>query len=125
MKNLNAIFSFQQAKIIRKLWSRINFLSKQIETHDCLELSIKTGNTITPEDFTILLTSNVTLPDPSLTPGKIYNFVYDGTDVVVSGNIRLYGVNASSYGLNFNNPVKSLTVQSNGSQWVVISSFNT
>lgn len=71
---------------------------------------------------TILATGNVTLPAASSSPGRIYVIVYDGVDCTISGGggLRKNGTDITSYDLNSSNTVKSITIQSNGSKWVII-----
>ena len=72
------------------------------------------GHTILPNG------STVTLPAASSSPGRIYVIVYDGVDCTVTGALRKNGEDIASYGLNSGNTVKAITIQSNGTRWVII-----
>lgn len=81
---------------------------------------IKTGSGLLAiTDYTVLGSGDITLPDPTTVTGRIYNIIYDGVDFTVSGLLRNNGTNFSTYGMNAGNPTKKITVQSNGSRWVI------
>lgn len=80
----------------------------------------KASGSISSNDYTILGTGDCTLPSPATAQGRIYNFVYDGTDYNVLGSLRLNGTVISNYGMNSSNPTKRITVQSDGNNWVIL-----
>lgn len=71
-------------------------------------------------DHTVLGTGDVTLPSPANVTGRIYNFVFDGTNYSVNGDLRINGNTITSYGLNSNPGGFKITVQSTGTTWVII-----
>lgn len=75
---------------------------------------------VTDSEFTILGNGDCTLPSPKDVTGRIYNFVYDGTDYNVLGSLRLDGSVISSYSIKGTNSVKRISVQSDGTNWVIL-----
>lgn len=71
-------------------------------------------------DHTVLGSGDVTIPTPIGVTGRIYNFIYDGTAYTVTGLLKLNGTNLASYSLNDTTGGFKITVQSNGTRWVII-----
>lgn len=80
---------------------------------------------IANDDYTVLVGGNISLPVADATnTGRIYNLVHNVTNpVTITGTFRINGSNISSYDLNGTVNGSGLTVQSNGSAWVVISRY--
>lgn len=76
-------------------------------------------------DYTVLGTGNVILPLANAdNKGRLYNFVHNGTNyevTTVSGtNIKNAGASVSSYSLDNSAGKFKFTVQSDGTNWVII-----
>ncbi|MFV0391502.1 MAG: hypothetical protein ACK5KP_06445 [Paludibacteraceae bacterium] len=80
----------------------------------------KASGNVLSTDYTILGTGNVTLPSPSGVIGKMYNFVYDGISFTVNGSLRFDGNVITDYTINNTGSLKRLTVQSDGTNWVIL-----
>lgn len=74
-------------------------------------------------DYTILATGNISLPPAADTPGKIYHIVYDGTPMSIYSPIFLNGASITNYPLNGAAGNSGITVQSNGTNWYIISKY--
>ncbi|MCW4450730.1 hypothetical protein OK344_00735 [Kaistella sp. BT6-1-3] len=74
-------------------------------------------------DYTILATGNISLPPAANTPGKIYHIVYDGTPMSIYSPIFLNGASITNYPLNGAAGNSGITVQSNGTNWYIISKY--
>lgn len=87
--------------------------------------TMSTG-TVGMTDGTILVTGSVNLPAANLYPGREFRFVYHGgTASVISPNdfILSGSTIGTNYGLNTGENGKGITVQSNGTNWIVVSRF--
>lgn len=85
-------------------------------------IATKSG-TLTAADYTVLATGNIQLPAASLLAGKIYIIVYNGTSAEISSSVRSNGVALSNYTLNGTAGQSGVTLQSDGSNWYVISKY--
>lgn len=85
------------------------------------------SGSILDSDFTVLATGDVTLPTPSISNrGRIYNIIDDNSSgtVTINGSFRRSGSISSSYIVDASSPDNgSVTVQSDGNQWVILSKF--
>lgn len=97
---------------------------KLISSDDRKIRTLSSG-TVAADDFTILVTGNISLPTPNTSnTGRIYNLINDTTgSVTVSGTFRINGGNFTNYGLNNSDLGRGIVVQSNGSAWVLISRY--
>ncbi|MDO7849299.1 hypothetical protein Q5H92_23245 [Hymenobacter sp. M29] len=83
------------------------------------------SGTIADTDYTVIVTGNVSLPTPSAAnTGRLYYLIngnaYSNT---ISGTFRAAGTNSSSTNITLSNTgsgTKSITVQSDGTQWWII-----
>lgn len=85
---------------------------------------LSTG-TVSADDFTILVRGNVSLPAADAANlGHVYNFINDtnGTPVI-AGTFRINGGNFTNYGLNSTDNGRGITVQSTGTEWVIINRY--
>ncbi|KMQ61263.1 hypothetical protein ACM39_17755 [Chryseobacterium sp. FH2] len=98
-------------------WKDASSINQKIRT-------LNTG-TVTADDYTILVTGNVSLPVAAATnQGKIYNLVNDTAgNVTINGTFRINGGNFTTYNLNNSDWGRAIVVQSTGSAWVVISRY--
>ena len=98
-------------------WKDISSLNAKIR-------NLSSG-TVASDDYTILVTGNISLPAASAANlGKIYNLINDTSgSVTISGTIRINGGNFSDYNLNNTEMGRGIVVQSTGSAWVVISRY--
>ncbi|WP_447642390.1 MULTISPECIES: hypothetical protein [Chitinophagaceae] len=96
----------------------------QLAWKDANTYPIKSGNSLTTSDYTLEATGNVTLPVPSVgNTGKVYNLVYSGTTVTITGVIKQGSTSYSSYTLNGSAGGTGLTIQSDGTNWIVTGKF--
>lgn len=92
-----------------------------LELNGSFSAPIRKGSgAVSDTDYTLLGSGNFTLPNPVGLVGRIYNFVYDGTDFSVTGSLRLDGNVITSYGINNTGSLKRITVQSDGTNWVIL-----
>lgn len=87
--------------------------------------SLSSG-TVADDDYTIQVRGNISLPNASSSnTGRIYYLINDntGSNTITSNSIRVQGSNNSSYTLNNTDKARAITIQSNGSEWVVVSRF--
>jgi len=98
-------------------WKDVSSLPQKIKT--------LASGTVAADDYTILVTGNISLPAASTAnQGKIYNLVNDtAATVTVSGTFRINGGNFTNYDLNNSNFGRAISVQSTGSAWVLISRY--
>ncbi|MBB6371940.1 hypothetical protein [Chryseobacterium shigense] len=89
------------------------------------KITALSSGAIAGDDYTILVTGNISLPAASTAnQGKIYNLVNDTAGVVtISGTFRINGGNFTNYDLNNSNLGRAIVVQSTGSAWVIISRY--
>jgi hypothetical protein len=92
-----------------------------------LNLKIRTlvSGTVSMDDYTILVSGNISLPAASTSNlGKVYNLINDTAgNVIINGTFRINGGNFSNYGLNNNDMGRGIVVQSTGSAWVIVSRY--
>ena len=84
--------------------------------------SIRTSNIITENDYTVIVTGNVSLPAPSTANvGRMY-YLLNGNSNTITGTLRDPGTSSStnSFTLTANIGSKGITVQSDGTQWWII-----
>lgn len=81
--------------------------------------------TLTISDNTIISGNGatITLPAASAMTGKIFRLVSGGGASTITGEMKLTGGVLSSYGLNTTDWGRGITVQSDGSYWVIIQRF--
>lgn len=106
-----------------------NAPSSTLQVNGSFAANIRTSvtGTLLDTDYTVLATGDVTLPTPSSSnKGRIYHIVDDNnsSNITVFGDFRKNGGSVTTYGLDAgggNNG--SITVQSDGTNWVIISKF--
>lgn len=98
-------------------WENIASVPQNIRT-------INSG-TIQIDDYTLLITGNITIPTATITDtGKIYNLVNDTNgSVTIAGTFRINGTNFINYTLNTTDFGKGIVVQSTGTAWAIISRY--
>lgn len=74
------------------------------------------------KSVTILVKTSITLPDPLSCPGRIYNLVYAGGNVIISNSLIDAGVSVTGYILSSTPGSKRVTVQAQSSNWYIIAS---
>ncbi|MEC3876699.1 hypothetical protein [Chryseobacterium salviniae] len=97
---------------------------KLISSDDRKIRTLSSG-TVAADDFTILVTGNISLPAPNASnTSRIYNLINETAgSVTVSGTFRINGGNFTNYVLNNSDLGRGIVVQSNGSAWVLISRY--
>lgn len=90
-----------------------------------LKIRTLTLGTVATDDYTILVSGNISLPAASSSNlGKVYNLINDTTgNITITGTFRINGGNFSNYGLNNSDMGRGIVVQSTGSAWAVISRY--
>lgn len=106
----------------------VNMPKSTLEVNGSVAASIRTGSgVLTINDYTVLASGDITLPDATTCPGRIYKIIYNGTNVTVSptiaNNLYFSGIALANYGLNNNDNGRGITVQSNGTSWYVTDRF--
>lgn len=71
---------------------------------------------------TIIGSSNITLPNPSTCTGRIYNIIYGSGTVNITNTLIDAGSSVNGYTLNSNPGSKRVTVQAQGTTWIIIAS---
>ena len=87
-----------------------------------LGTAITTGfGTLSDADATFVVTGNITLPNPADATGRIYH-IYLGTKsaITITGSMSYLGEDKSSWGLSDNDNVRGVTLQSDGTKWVIV-----
>lgn len=74
------------------------------------------------KSVTIIGSSNITLPNPTTCAGRIYNIVYGSGTVNITNTLIDAGSAVSGYTLNSSPGSKRLTVQAQGTTWIIIAS---
>lgn len=77
------------------------------------------------DDFTILVDQNTTLPRPDdNSKGRIMYLINDtNADQTVSGRFRMNGIVTTSFVLSTTDGTRGITVQSTGTDWVIVSKY--
>ncbi|MDQ0592937.1 hypothetical protein QFZ37_001306 [Chryseobacterium ginsenosidimutans] len=90
-----------------------------------LKIRTMASGTVLADDYTILISGNISLPAASASNlGKVYNLINDTNgNVTVNGTLRFNGGNISNYGFNNSDLGRGIVVQSTGSAWVIISRY--
>ncbi|GAB0155529.1 hypothetical protein CHRYSEOSP005_07900 [Chryseobacterium sp. Alg-005] len=98
-------------------WKDVSALPQKITT--------LASGTVAADDYTVLITGNISLPVASATnQGKVYNLINDTSGpVTIAGTFRINGGNFSNYGLNNTDLGRGIVVQSTGSAWVLLSRY--
>ncbi|SIQ69785.1 hypothetical protein SAMN05880574_12143 [Chryseobacterium sp. RU37D] len=95
-----------------------------LEIAGSVAANIRTLNsgTIADDDYTVLATASISLPDPtSSNRGRIYHIINDTSgNINISGTFRINGSNLSYYELDNSDLHKGIMVQSTGSAWVIL-----
>lgn len=84
------------------------------------------SGTVAVDDYTILMQGNISLPAADATnTGRIYVIVRDvaTTPLTISGTFRFAGANQTNYVFGSGTFLNGITVQSNGSAWVILSGY--
>ncbi len=82
-----------------------------------------TSGTVADNDYTVLVGGNISLPTPSATnSGRMYNLLTTGGSYVVSASFRDASGTFGTYGLNTSAGGRGIVVQSDGTNWWIISS---
>ncbi|WP_294316295.1 hypothetical protein [uncultured Chryseobacterium sp.] len=71
---------------------------------------------------TIIGNSTITLPNPVSCTGRIYNIVYGSGSVNITNTLIDAGISVTGYSLNSNPGSKRVTVQAQGTSWIIIAS---
>lgn len=79
--------------------------------------AIKTGSTIAPDDYTIILNGDINLPDPSANTGRVLVLCGDGAGRNITGSMQDSGGTYSNFGTGTENGGRCITVQSTGTVW--------
>lgn len=84
-------------------------------------ITLSTG--VIPDDgYTVLVSGAVTMPDPTIVTGRIYNLINaDAGSHTITGNFNINGSISASFTLDTTNFNRGINVQSDGTNWVVIS----
>lgn len=90
-----------------------------------LKIGTRSSGVIASDDYTVLITGNVSLPNADASNlGKVYNLINDTNGpVTITGTFRINGGNFSDYGLNNTDMGRGIVVQSTGSAWILISRY--
>lgn len=87
-------------------------------------IRVLASGTVTESDYTVLVQGNVSLPSPADRTGRIYNLINDNTNVNrVTGTFKMNGGTLTFYDLNDTDNGRGVTVQSDGTAWVIISRY--
>lgn len=104
-----------------------NVPNSTLDVEGSVSNSIRTlnGGTISDNDYTVLVTGNKSLPAAGATNlGRIYHIVNHTTNAInVAGSISINGNVQSNYGLNNTDNGRAITVQSNGTSWILLSRY--
>lgn len=115
--NANQVLVSDGAVNAQLSWKDASSLPQKIRT--------LSSGTVAADDYTVLITGNVSLPAASASNlGKVYNLINDTSGpVTVAGTFRMNGGNFSNYGLNNTDWGRGIVVQSTGSAWVLVSRY--
>jgi hypothetical protein len=80
------------------------------------------SGTVADNDYTVLVNGSIALPAPSAAnTGRIHNLLTRGGSYVVTGAFRDAGGTFGTYGLNASAGARGIVVQSDGTNWWIIS----
>jgi hypothetical protein len=86
--------------------------------------SIRTlsNGTVANTDYTVLVGGNISLPTPAASnAGRLYNLLTTGGSYVVTAAFRDAGGTFATYGLNNSPGARGIVVQSDGTNWWIVS----
>jgi len=98
-------------------WKDVSAINMKIRT--------LSAGTVAADDYTILVRGNVSLPvADAANLGHIYNFINDSNGTpTIAGTFRINGGNFTNYGLNSTDNGRGITVQSTGTEWVILNRY--
>ena len=87
------------------------------------KIRVLSAGTVAEDDYTVLVRGNITMPAAAATnAGRIYQLILDAAgSFTISGTFRMGGANSTNYVLSGSTNGTNVVVQSNGTDWVVIS----
>jgi len=97
--------------------------NSSLQVAGSLSANIRSVNTLAAEnDYTIIVTGNISLPTPGVTnSGRIYNLLCNGSAFTVTAAFKDASGTFATFGLNNATGARSIVVQSDGTNWWIIS----